>query len=317
MFVAGIKASLDMASLSIPQGRSGDIPVSITALGPDGADASFDLYDAVAGITVTNPNVHVDAGQTLHTSLHVVVDRGAPLGDENYNLAVSSFMQTIGLGSLTLTVTPLPTQSVTIPLGAAADAWNAARSAACDKIKDLTGQQVLSYLGRTIRNPDCYLAPLQMSASQSGNELTITGSAPGNWVSFYVTTPDGLPREWDPAFTANYDVTMSMVVELPQSLDGNATLRVKSINLAIQNAYLDSHNLTGDIVESLAKAFGGSQYFHPADYALGSVGDEVTSEVNAALSSLDGALANAPASGFTQIAFSLDPSTLQLTVTIS
>ena len=60
---------------------------------------------------------------------------------------------------------------------------------------------------------------------------------------------------------------------------------MKSINIAVQNAYLDSHNLTGDIVESLAKAFGGSQYFHPADYALGSVGDEVTSDVNAALSS--------------------------------
>ena len=62
-----------------------------------------------------------------------------------------------------------------------------------------------------------------MSASQSGNELTITGIARGNWVTFYVTTPDGLPRELDPAFTANYDVSMSMAVELPQSLDGNAT----------------------------------------------------------------------------------------------
>jgi hypothetical protein len=319
MFVGGIKASLDTASLSIPQGRSGDIPVTVTSLGGDDTDATFDLYDSVDGITVTNPTVHVAAGQTVHANLHVVVARGAPLGDENYNLAVSAFndRQTIGLGSLTLTVTPLPVQSVVIPLGAAADAWNAARNAACDRIKDLTGQQVLAYLGRTIRNPDCYLAPLQMSATQSGNELTITGSAPGNWVSFYVTTPDGIPSWLDPDFTANYDVTMSMTVDLPQSLDGNSTLRVKSIDVAVQNAYLDSHNLTGDIVESVAKAFGGSQYFHPADYALGDAGDAVTGAINSALSQLDGVLQAAPASGFTQIDFSLDPATLELTVTIS
>ena len=159
MFVAGIKASLDTASLSIPQGRSGDIPVSISSLGRDGTDASFDLYDSVTGITVTNTTVDVAAGQTVRTSLHVVVARGAPLGDENYNLAVSGFRPTIGLGSLTLTVTPLPMQSVAIPLGAAADAWNAARSAAWDTIKDLTGQQVLPILAAPSATPTAISPP--------------------------------------------------------------------------------------------------------------------------------------------------------------
>ena len=318
MAVGGVSASLDSGSLTIPQGRSGNISVTVRSLGNTETDATFNLYDHVPGITVTNPTVHVTASQTLHTTLQVVVSRDAPLGDHAYNLAMYGFAgQSIGLGSLTVTVTPLPVQSVTIPLGAAADAWNTMRDAACERIKDLTGRAVLSFLGRTIRNPDCYLAPLQLTATRSGNELQITGTAPGNWVSFYVTTPDGLPREWDPAFTANYAVTLSMTVDLPQTLDGTSTLHVKSIDLAIQNAYLDSHNLTGDIIEALAKAFGGAQYFHPAEYALGNAGTQITSVVNSALSQLTGVLKAAPASGFTQLAFSLNPSTLELTVRLS
>jgi hypothetical protein len=195
--------------------------------------------------------------------------------------------------------------------------WDSARDAACERLKDLTGQEVLRAVGRTIEDPHCYLAPLQLTASQTGNQLTITGDAPGNWVDFAVTTPDGIPGYLglDPKFTVNFDIAASLTVQLP-SLDGRSTLRVKSATLAAQHTYIDSHNFTGDVIEVVAKAFGDGQYFHPADYALGDMSG-IVNAVNAGLSQLDGALATAPALGFTQLDFSLDPSTLDLTVTLS
>jgi hypothetical protein len=120
LFVGGITASLDASSVHIPEGRSGDIPVTITNLGNTDTDATFNLYDAAPGVEVTNPTVHVPAGATLHDLLHVTVGRRADMGDYHYNLAVSAFggsrEETIGLGAFTLTVDPLPVQSVTIPL---------------------------------------------------------------------------------------------------------------------------------------------------------------------------------------------------------
>jgi hypothetical protein len=272
----------------------------------------------VPGIAVTNPDVHVPSGATVHAQLHVVASRDAPLGDHTYGLAVSAFggLQTLGLGSLTLTVTPLPMQQVSIPLGMATTIWDQARDAACERIKDLTGQEVLAYYGRTLRDPHCYLAPLQLTASKSGDELQVTGTASRSWVDLKLTTPDGIPRDLDPMFTVYFDVHVSIVVQLPQALDGLAMLRVTSATVDLQNVYTDSDNATGDVVEALAKAFGGSTYFHPAEYTLGNLGG-VVDAINSALSQLDGALTTAPALGFTRIDFSLDPSTLDLTVTLS
>jgi hypothetical protein len=318
MFVGAITASLDAASLSIPQGRSGDIPVAVTSLGGPDAAASFTLNDPVPGIAVTNPDVDVPSGATVHATLHVVVSRDAPLGDHRYGVAVSAFggRQTLGLGWLTITVTPLPIQQVTIPLGLAKTIWDQARDAACERIKDLTGQEVLAYYGRSLRDPHCYLAPLQLTATKSGDELQVTGTAIRSWVDLKLTTPDGIPRDLDPMFTVYFDVHVSIAVQLPQTLDGMSMLRVTSATVDLQNVYIDSDNATGDLIEALAKAFGGSAYFHPAEYALGNVG-VVVDAVNSALSQLDGALKAAPALGFTQIDFGLDPSTLDLTVALS
>ncbi len=72
MFVGGISASVEAVQISIAQGRSGGIPVTVTSLGGPDTDASFNLYDPVPGITVANPAVHVLSGQTVHGMLQVV-----------------------------------------------------------------------------------------------------------------------------------------------------------------------------------------------------------------------------------------------------
>jgi hypothetical protein len=115
----------------------------------------------------------------------------------------------------------------------------------------------------------------------------------------------------------NYDVMLALTVQLPATLDGASPLQVSQANLAVQNVYLDSHNLTGDLVEAVAKTFGDGQYFHPADYALGNSLNQVTAAVNTALAQLSSVLGAAPKDGFSQIQCSLDPTTLVLTATIS
>jgi hypothetical protein len=324
--VGGINASLDAGAVMVAAGRSTAIPVTVTSLGGGDTDATFTLYDPdynsytqVPGISVAPTVVHVPAGQTVHAVLPVAVSRGADAGTYRYNVAVSAYggLQEFAVDSLSLTVTALPTQSVSIPLGAVVTAWESLRTPACAVINDLTGKEVLAHTGRTIRNPDCYVAPLQLKATQTGDSLQLVASAPGNWESFYATTPDGIPGDLDPKFTVNYDVTFTLTIDLPSTLDGSTPLRVTELDPAILNVSLDSHNLTGDLVEAVAKTFGYGQNFHPANYGLADSMKSVRAAVNAALSTLTTALGSAPKQGYTLVDFSLDPTTQVLTATIS
>ena len=324
--VGEINASLDTGAVMVAAGRSTAIPVTVTSLGGQDTDATFTLYDPdynsytqVPGVSAAPTVVHVPAGQTVHALLPVAVSRGADAGTYSYDVSVSAYggLQEFEVDSLSLTVTALPTQSVSIPLGVVVTAWESLSTPACAVINDQTGKEVLAYTGRTIRNPDCYVAPLQLKATQTGDSLQLIASAPGNWESFYATTPDGIPGDLDPKFTVNYDVAFTLTIHLPSTLDGSTKLAVTELDPAILNVSLDSHNLTGDLVEAVAKTFGYGQYFHPANYGLGGSMNSVKATVNAALATLTTALGSAPKQGFTLVDFSLDPTTQILTATIS
>jgi hypothetical protein len=319
MFAAGVHAAIGANTLSVPQGRSVALPVSVQSLGGPDTDVTFDLGGDTGGLAIADPVVHVPSQQTVNTVVHVVAGRDAPLGDHVVHVASSAYGgdQSQGLGDVTVTVTPLPVLHADVDLRQLADTWNQARASNCEIIKDLMGRAVLAAIGRTIRDPDCYLAPLQLSAHQDGGTIALAASIPGNWVSAYVTTPDGLPRDLDPKFSLNYDVSAALAIHLPQTLDGNTRLRVSDPSLVLSNVYLDSHNLTGDILEAAASWFGGAQYFQPATVALTPYLGQAVDDVNAALSPLDPLLQQAAQTGFTQIAESLDPVTLQLNITIS
>ena len=208
MFVGGIKADLELGSLHILQGRSAiSPPPSPRSAEPTPTRPSIYTTPCPALRSPIRPS-HVPAGQTVHASLHVVVAAAVPWATTTSTwqctpsrIAPAKSNNLLGLGSLTITVDPLPVQTFTIPLGVAKTVWDSARDAACERQGSHRSGGAQCHRQYAIEDPHCYFAPLQLTASQSGNQLTITGYAPGNWVDFAVTTPTGSPDTW--ALTRN------------------------------------------------------------------------------------------------------------------
>jgi hypothetical protein len=326
MFVGSVKATVDMASLTLPQGRSADVPVTVQSLGGPATDVSFDVYKPVDGITVTIPVVRISGGQTIHTSLHVVNDRNAPLGLHNYNVVYTAFgdagapnrVQKTGAGDLNLTVTNLPTRTFSIPFGQVAGVWNNARTQACEVIKDQMGKAVVAAINRTIRNPECSLAPLQLTATQQGSQLSFVGSATGNRVGAWVTTPDGIPGALDPYFFMFYDAQVRMDVVLPTTLDGMTGLRIRGVTVNVSSSNgPQSGNWTGDIAQAVATAFGYGGVFQPFHVAIDALGNGAGDQINGSLKQFDPNFAAASVTGFTRIDYSLDATNTTLNVRFS
>jgi hypothetical protein len=320
MFAGHVQVALGQADLSVPQGRTATLPVTVRSLGGPATDVTLDLWDAIPGITVLDPVVHVGPWQTVNTFVHIAAGRVTTLGSYDLHMSATAFdgIETEGAsGDLNLTVTPLPVLNFSVGLGQVASAWDQARSSNCEVIKDLMGRAVVAAIGRTIRDPDCYLAPLELSATQDGGTVNLEASAPGNWVSAYVTTPDGLPSVLDPKFSLNYGVSAGLSINLPQTLDADTRLRISDPSLVLNDVYLDSHDLTADIIEAAASWFGGAQYFQPASIALTPYLSGAVNDVNAVLANLDPVLQQAAATGFTRIDVSLDGGTLDLKITLT
>ncbi len=202
MFAGHVHVSIGNADLSVPQGRSVALPVTVQSLGGPPTDVTLDLWDAIPGTTILDPVVHVGSWR-VSTVVHIAADRGTALGTYDLPMSATAFggLENEGVGDINLTVTPLPVLHFSVGLGQIAVDWDQARASNCEVIKDLMGREVLAAIGRTIRDPDCYLAPLQLSAAQDGGTVTLNASVPGNWVLAYVTTP-WLDRMFDPKFSS-------------------------------------------------------------------------------------------------------------------
>jgi hypothetical protein len=326
VFVGQVKASIDNTNLSVPQGRSVDLPVTVTSLGGPDTDVSFSAGDPVPGIDLTNPGVHVPGGQTVHANLHFQVSRDAPVGPHDYHLALTAYAdagqadeQSSGIGDFDLTVTPLPVLSTSVNLGDIKSTWDGARDQACEVIKDQIGQQVDRLVGHTIRDPECSLSPLQLSASQQGSTITLDAAAIGNRIGFHVTTPDGFPADWDPYFFLFFDVHATLTVTLPTSLQGTPQIRVDNVDVSLWSKDgLQSEGVTGDLVQYVATLFGYGQLFQPIKVGLGDQSQQIVDRANQALGTFDPLFAAAGQKlGFTKIDTQLDPNSLVLTLTIS
>jgi hypothetical protein len=318
MFAGHVHVSVGNADLSVPQGRSVAVPVTVQSLGGPPTDVTLDLWDAIPGITIPDPVVHVGSWQTVSTVVHIAADRGTALGTYDLPMSATAFdgLENEGVADVHLTVTPLPVLHYSVNLGQVAVDWDQARSSNCEVIKDLMGRAVLAAIGRTIRGPDCYLAPLELSATQDLGTVTLNASAPGNWVQAYVTTP-WLDPMFDPKFSLKYDVLAGLSINLPQTLDASTELRISDPSLVINNVVPDSHDLTADLIKAAMSWFGGAQYFQPGSIALTPYLSFAVNDANAALANLDTAFQQAAATGFTRIDVSLDPGTLSLNITLT
>ena len=63
-------------------------------------------------------------------------------------------------------------------LSVAERSWNAALPTLCGMLNDGAGRAVLAQIGRTIRSPQCCLAPMLMTATQSGDVITFEARSP-------------------------------------------------------------------------------------------------------------------------------------------
>jgi len=103
-----LKTSFDVATVTIAQGRSADVGLTLQSVNVPDTTIYFDFLSMPAGITCSNGGpVTIPRGQTIHASLHFVVGSTAALGRQNvvlgYLTGGPSTLTT--LGTLAITVT--------------------------------------------------------------------------------------------------------------------------------------------------------------------------------------------------------------------
>ena len=310
MFVADVTASVGTHTVTVVQGDTAAVPVAVGSnAGPD-TDVPFSVTGTTPGVTVSSPTMHVARHASADGQILLTTDRTTEPGTYTYDLAASAFdgQQQTALGTLDLVVTPRPTLDLTVDVGAAERLWNSQLAFLCDRLRDGAGRAVLANIGRSIRDPQCYLAPAALHVTKIGSQLQLNGEIKANWLSFYVTTPDGIPGVLDPKFQVDFDVDVALTISVPETLDGNSALKVTAASIDIRNAKVDSHNLTGDIVKGVAMLFGDGAYFHAADYGFSDESAALANTINQTLAAVNGPMQQAiVASGFTTLTSAVDP----------
>lgn len=320
MFVADVTPSLGASAVTVTQGQTIAVPVAVRSnAGPD-TDTSYAVTGSAAGIAVAGTTIHVAHGGTAVGAIGVAVGRDAPLGRVHYDVVATAFndRQRVDLGGLDVTVTARPTIDLNVDLGVAEREWNSHLDFLCDRLRDGAGRAVQAFVGRSIRDPQCHLSSIVLKATLTPDGLVLSGHEEGNWISFYVTTPDGLPGFLDPRFQVDFGVDFSISVPLPKTLDGNTVVRVGRSTVQVTGAKVDSHNFSGDLVKAAVMAFGDGSAFHAADYGFNAEADALGATVNAALAALDRPMQSAIAdSGLTSLTEHIDPSGHVITLHLS
>jgi hypothetical protein len=311
MMVGDVTVQLQTHALTVMQGRSASIGViAHSNAGPD-TDVVVAVNGATPGVVVSSPIVHVAHLSSSSGSITFTTDRNLAPGVYHIDFGATAFagQESVTLGGVDVTVTARPTLDLTADFGVAERLWNSHVDFLCDRLRDGAGQVVLANTGRTIRNPNCYLAPASITVTRVGNQLQLTGDIIGNWLSFYVTTPDGIPGVLDPKFQVDFDVHFSLVVDVPTNLDATSAFKIDSASLEIRNAKVDSHNVTADIIKAVAMLFGQGQYFHAADYGFSADINSYVSTINQTLAALNGPMHQAIIAGdLTSLTTRIDPS---------
>lgn len=320
MFVADVTPSIGARAVTVTQGQTIAVPVAVRSNAGPATDTSYAVTGSAAGMTVAGTTIHVAHGGTAVGAIRVSVGRDAPVGRVHYDIVATAFndRQRVDLGGLDVIVTARPTIDLNVDLGVAEREWNSHLDFLCDRLRDGAGRAVQAFVGRSIRDPQCHLSPIVLKATPTPDGLVLMGHEEGNWISFYVTTPDGIPGFLDPKFQVDFGVDFSINVPLPSTLNGNTVVRVGRSTVQVTGAKVDSHNLSADLVKAAVMAFGDGSAFHAADYGFNAEADALGATVNAALAALDQPMQSAIAvSGLTSLGSHLDPSGYVVTLHLS
>jgi hypothetical protein len=191
-----------------------------------------------------------------------------------------------------------------LALAAVNSAFNNNKAAICDAIKaKLTYPSGLGAPGWTahsdhfVCNPGT--PPSSLDVSFSGGAFVIVYPITGNYLEMTARTPPGLGAWADPRFSVKFNLMLTVTIPVPTQ---TAPLAVKSALGSISGAYVDSHNLSGDILKAFASVvafFGGPNFQAMVQNALNSQNIDLTSFVNTALGQLN--LGQVSTQGFSQL----------------
>lgn len=176
--------------------------------------------------------------------------------------------------------------------------WAQVSPLMCETLKAQMGLGGAAH-GQTLRNITCLLDDRVTFTLTQVNATTLRATAlASGYVEATTTTPDialgvGLDKATDPRFslalTAKFDLTFAVQPNREQ------TLRVSKAMFTLNNATLDSHGVTGDILKFLATDlspfFGGPDYKQLAENAINAVSADVANQFNAGLAGINGQLA--------------------------
>ena len=177
------------------------------------------------------------------------------------------------------------------------DAWAQVRPKICERLRLEMGVGGAAR-GETLHDITCLLdEQVVLNVTPAGLNALRASFAVSGYVEASSTTPDvalgiGVDRALDPRFsvalTAKLDLTLAVQPNRDQ------TLRVLKAQFTLNNATLDSQNITGDLVEfileDLVPFFGGPDYKNLAERAINAISINLANDINAALAPLNAQL---------------------------
>jgi len=166
------------------------------------------------------------------------------------------------------------------------------RPRVCPQIKGALGTPGIAG-GQTLYDIDCETDPqVVLDVRTAGQNTLVATFAVGGYVAATSTTPTALGSYADPRFS----VALTGKVELTLAVQPSReeTLRVTQARFTLNDASLDSHSFSGDILEfvvdDLVPFFGGSNFKTRAEDAVNAVSIDLTRDANAALAPVNAVL---------------------------
>ncbi len=177
------------------------------------------------------------------------------------------------------------------------DAWSRARPRICEQLRLKMGVGGAAH-GQTLSDITCVLdEAVVLDVSSAGqNALHATFTVSG-YVEATSTTPDvafgvGLGEYADPRFSVALTAKLDLALAVQPNRD--KTLRVSKAQFTLNDATLDSHNFSGDMLKfvagELVPFFGGPDYKSMAENAVNAVSVDFARDFDAGLAPVNAQL---------------------------
>ena len=170
------------------------------------------------------------------------------------------------------------------------DAWAQARPKICEQLRLKMGVGGAAH-GETLSDITCLLdEQVVLEVVPAGQNALRAAFAVSGYIEATSTTPDvflgiGLGEYADPRFSIALTARLNLTLAIQP--DRHRTLHVSKTQFTLDNATLDSHNFSGDMLEfvvsELVPFFGGPDYKAMAEGAVNAVSVDVSNDFNAAL----------------------------------